>query len=199
MLDRQKLKEKEWTVGELVPMLFDNLTGALFVGGCLLLWLNFRRRGRDVLLLTPKEAVDRIDEETANPGLEASHFKKSASQEPHEAIIEYAAHATSSEQSVSADTGDVGDQNSYAGRIALLLTPKETVDRIDEETANPGLEAPHFKKSASQEPHEAIIEYAAHATSSEQSVSTDTGDVGDQNSYAGRIALAMKKAHNQSS
>ena len=81
-------------------------------------WLNFRRRGRDGLLLTPKKTVDRIDEV---PGLEASHFKKSASQEPHEAIIEYAAHATSCEQAVSADTGDVGDQNSYAGRIALAM------------------------------------------------------------------------------
>lgn len=108
----RSLEEGEWTVGELVPMLFDNLTGALFVGGCLLLWLNFRRRGRDVLLLTPKETVDRIDEETANPGLEASHFKKSASQEPHEAIIEYAAHATSSEQSV---------RDAYAHRIALAM------------------------------------------------------------------------------
>jgi hypothetical protein len=83
--------------------------------------------------------------------------------------------------------------------VGNILTPKETVDRIDEETANPGLEASHFKKSASQEPHEAIIEYAEHATSSEQSVSADTGDVGDQNSYAHRIELAMKKAHNQSS
>lgn len=107
-------------MGELVLMLFDTMTLALFVGGCLLLWLNLRRRGRDVRL-TPKETADRIGEETANPGPEARHFKKSASQEPHEEIIGSAAHATSSEQSVNADTGDVGDQNSYAGRIALAM------------------------------------------------------------------------------
>ena len=41
-------------MGELVLMLFDTMTLALFVGGCLLLWLNLRRRGRDVRL-TPKE------------------------------------------------------------------------------------------------------------------------------------------------
>jgi len=104
-----------------VPMLFDILTVVLFVGGCLLLWLNLRPRGRDVLL-TPKETADpRIEEETANPGPEARHFKKSASEEPLEAIVEYAAHATPSEESVSADRGDMVDLNSYAGRIAVAM------------------------------------------------------------------------------
>ena len=79
MLDRQKLKEEEWTVGELVPMLFDNLTGALFVGGCLLLWLNFRRRGRDILLLTPKETVDRITRKQ----LTTQDWKRRISKSPH--------------------------------------------------------------------------------------------------------------------
>ena len=37
-------------------MLYDILTVALLVGGCLLLWLNLRPRQRDVLL-TPKEPV----------------------------------------------------------------------------------------------------------------------------------------------
>ena len=40
-----------------VPILFDILTVVLFVGGCLLLWLNLRPRGRDVLL-TPKEKTE---------------------------------------------------------------------------------------------------------------------------------------------
>jgi hypothetical protein len=104
-----------------VPMLFDIVTVGLFVGGCLLLWLNLRPRGRDVLL-TPKETADpRIEEETANPGLEARHFKKSASEESLEAIVEYAVHATPSEESVSADRGDIVDLNSYAGRIAVAM------------------------------------------------------------------------------
>ena len=105
-------------MGELVLTLFDILTLALFVGGCLLLWLNLRRRD---VFLTPKETADRIGEETANLGLEACHFRKSASQEPHEAITESGAHATPPEQSVSADSGDVGDEKSHAVRIALAM------------------------------------------------------------------------------
>ena len=104
-----------------VPILFDILTVVLFVGGCLLLWLNLRPRGRDVLL-TPKEKTDSwSEEETPNPGLEARHFKTFASEEPLEAIVEYPAHATPSEGSVRADGGDMADLNSYAGRIAVAM------------------------------------------------------------------------------
>jgi hypothetical protein len=104
-----------------VPILFDILTVVLFIGGCLLLWLNLRPRGRDVLL-TPKEIADPwSEEETANPALEARHLKTSASEEPLEAIVDYTAHATPSEDSVRADRGDMADLNSYAGRIAVAM------------------------------------------------------------------------------
>ena len=105
-------------MGELIPMLFDIFTGALFAGGCLLLWLNLRRRASDAHL-SPIETSVQIKDETADPKPEARHFKNTATPEPHQAII--AAPATSSSQSVSADTGDVGDQDSYAGRIALAM------------------------------------------------------------------------------
>jgi hypothetical protein len=98
-------------VGELIPMLFDILTGGLFVGGCLLLWLTLRQRGRDVLII-PKSLTE---EEIANPKPE-SCLENSASREPHEA-----AHATSSDQSDGDVTKDIGDQNSYATRVALAM------------------------------------------------------------------------------
>ena len=110
LLDRLR----EWTVGEWVTMLFDTLTAALFVGGCLLLWLNLRRHRRDVLLIPTKTAVQ-TEEEPVNPGLEAGRLKTTAS--PDEAAIEYAADATSLDQSVSA----VGDQDRYAGRVVLAM------------------------------------------------------------------------------
>ena len=65
-------------MGEWVLILFDTLTVALFVGGCLLLWLNLKRHRRDVLL-TPTETAVQVEEETANPGVEAGHFKTTAS------------------------------------------------------------------------------------------------------------------------
>ena len=104
-----------------VPMLFDILTVVLFVSGCLLLWLNLKPRRRDVLLTSKDTADLRIEEKTANPGLEARHLKKSASEELLEATIEHAAHATPSEKSVSVDSGDMVDLNSYAGRIASAM------------------------------------------------------------------------------
>jgi len=107
-------------VANWVPLLFDILTGVLAVGGCLLLWFNLSPHGR--VLLAPKETADlRIEEKTANPGLEARHFKKPAFEEPLKAIVESAAHATPLKQSVSADLGDVGDSNSYAGHIAVAM------------------------------------------------------------------------------
>jgi hypothetical protein len=93
-----------------IPVLFDILTVVLFVGGCLLLWLNLRPRRRDVLLTS--SADPRFEEETANPGPEARHFKKSASEERLEATVEYAAYATPSEESVSVDSGDMVELNS---------------------------------------------------------------------------------------
>ena len=71
LLDRLR----EWTVGEWVTMLFDTLTAALFVGGCLLLWLNLRRHRRDVRLTQTETAVQ-TEEEPVNPGLEAGRSKR---------------------------------------------------------------------------------------------------------------------------
>jgi len=102
-----------------IPMLLDGLIVVLFVGGCLLFWLNFRPRGREVLL-PPKDTVHpRIEEQTADPELESRHCKKSASQ--LEAIVEYTAPAIPAEESVSANSGDMIDLNGYAGRIALAM------------------------------------------------------------------------------
>ena len=104
-----------------MPVLFDILTVVLFVGGFLLLWLNLRPRRRDVLLTSKDTADPGFEEETANPGPEARHFKKSASEVRIEATVEYAAYATPSEESVSVDSGDMVDLNSYAGRIASAM------------------------------------------------------------------------------
>ena len=63
-------------------MLFDILTVAFFVGGCLLLWLNLRPRRRDILL-TPKE--------TADPWMEVRRPAEFTAQHPAEPSAEYAA------------------------------------------------------------------------------------------------------------
>ena len=60
-------------------MLFDILTVAFFVGGCLLLWLNLRPRRRDILL-TPKE--------TADPWMEVRRPAEFTAQHPAEPSAE---------------------------------------------------------------------------------------------------------------
>jgi hypothetical protein len=112
--------EKEhglWLV-EWFPMLFDVLTVALLVGGCLLLWLNLRPR-RDVIL-TPMETPDH--EAEARPRGEF------AVQEPAEVSADYNAHsldAPGSEEPHGAGAehgpGIAVDQNSYAGRVASAM------------------------------------------------------------------------------
>ena len=110
----------EWTVADWGPMLLDILTVALFVGGCLLLWLNFRPRGGDVLR-NLETADQRIEEETAHPGLDARHLQKSTSQQPSEATTAYAAPAAPSERYVGAEMPDLADPNSYANRVVLAM------------------------------------------------------------------------------
>jgi hypothetical protein len=112
--------EKEhglWLV-EWFPMLFDVLTIALLVGGCLLLWLNFRPR-KDVIL-TPMETPDHE--------AEARHRGEFAVQEPVEVSAKYNAHSLNtprSEEPHGADaehgSGIAVDQNSYAGRVASAI------------------------------------------------------------------------------
>jgi hypothetical protein len=112
--------EKEhglWLV-EWFPMLFDVLTVALLVGGCLLLWLNLRPR-KDVIL-TPMETPDHE--------AEALHRGEFAVQQPAEVSAEYNAHsldAARSEEPHGADAehgpGIAVDQNSYAGRVASAM------------------------------------------------------------------------------
>jgi len=99
------------------PMLFDILTVAFFVGGCLLLWLNLRPRRRDVLL-TPKE--------TADPWMEVRRPAEFTAQHPPEPSAEYAARSLDapsgeSEESFTADAVHTVDQNSYAGRVATAM------------------------------------------------------------------------------
>jgi hypothetical protein len=101
----------------LLPMLFDILTVAFFVAGCLLLWLNLRPRRRNVLL-TPKE--------TADPWMEARRPGEFTAREPAEPSAEYAsrpldAPSEESEESFIADTAHTVDQNSYAGRVATAM------------------------------------------------------------------------------
>jgi hypothetical protein len=99
------------------PMLFDILTVAFFVGGCLLLWLNLRPRRRDVLL-TPKE--------TADPWMEVRRPAEFTVQHPAEPSAEYAARSLDapseeSEESFTADAAPTVHQNSYAGRVASAI------------------------------------------------------------------------------
>ena len=100
-------------------MLFDILTVAFFVGGCLLLWLNLRPRRRDILL-TPKE--------TADPWMEVRRPAEFTAQHPAEPSAEYAARSLDarSEESEESFTADADaahtvDQNSYAGRVASAI------------------------------------------------------------------------------
>ena len=111
----------EWNVANWIPLLFDISTGVLFIGGCLLLWLNFSPRRRT--LLAPQETAEpRIEETIANARLEARHFSKVASEEPLEPAVENATPASpSSKQTVGAEWEDLGGQNSYAGHIALAM------------------------------------------------------------------------------
>jgi hypothetical protein len=105
-------------VVEWFPMLFDVSTVVLFVGGCLLLWLNLRPR-KDVIL-APMETPDYE--------IETRHRGEIAVQEPAEVSAEYNAHsldAPSSEEPHGADAEHGSriavDQNSYAGRVASAM------------------------------------------------------------------------------
>jgi hypothetical protein len=141
LLDRLR----EWTVGEWVAMLFDTLTAALFVGGCLLLWLNLRRHRRVRLTAVPTE------EEPANPRPEAGQFKTTASPESHEATIEYAADA-SLDQSVCA----VGDQDGYASRVVLAMKRAgklESAETGPVATTGSRLSTGHLGFQRASEPH----------------------------------------------
>jgi hypothetical protein len=110
----------KWKVANWVPLLFDILTGVLFAGGCLLLWLNFGPGAGFLLPQRNQQIRGGSKQERATAGLEAHHFNKLMFEEP-QAIVENAAEATPSKQSDNVDMGDLDDVNSYADHIALAM------------------------------------------------------------------------------
>ena len=101
-------------------MLYDILTVALLIGGCLLLWLNLRPHRRDVLR-TPREPFDqegqaRVSEQLAVPlrtELRAEHRTIFAvASPPQEPFSELAA---------SNQPDPSPGQNSYADRVATAM------------------------------------------------------------------------------
>ena len=98
-------------------MLYDILTVALLVGGCLLLWLNLRPRQRDVLL-TPKEPVHQEE----LPGQPLIPVRTELRAE-HRAIYEDAPPEPEPVRPIVADPelNTAVDQNSYASHVASAM------------------------------------------------------------------------------
>ena len=98
-------------------MLYDILTVALLVGGCLLLWLNLRPRQRDVLL-TPKEPVHQ-EELSMQPAIPV----RAEVGPEHRADFEDASPEHEPVRAIVADPepNTAVDQNSYASHVASAM------------------------------------------------------------------------------
>ena len=96
------------------PLIFDIITGAVFVGGCLLLWLNLKPRAPEIVLMPKLHSEQAVQEPAPHVG------------SPPDPAGQSEFVAASPHTAPSQDTGDLethpDDANSYASHVSSALS-----------------------------------------------------------------------------